>query len=233
VGLRQQVNDIEKDLHADLRRPQLNLVGQYSLNGLGGTLRSGDNPFSSSLGALFSQVNALSLRAGLPPVDMSGLNGTPPDFLSGGYGTSLNNLFSGRYQSFQAGVQIDFNFRNRTADALYSQSVIGERRLKLEQARVEQAIEAQIRNALQGIQTARQRITAAEASAKAAKEKLDSEQRLYQTGESTNFLVLTRQNEYADSRRRLVVASLDFNKSVSRLEQALGSTLSTHRVTVK
>ncbi|MEJ7605365.1 MAG: hypothetical protein WKF37_03650 [Bryobacteraceae bacterium] len=31
--------------------------------------------------------------------------------------------------------------------------------------------------------------------------------RLFQTGESTNFLVLTRQNEYADSRRREVVAS--------------------------
>jgi outer membrane protein TolC len=56
---------------------------------------------------------------------------------------------------------------------------------------------------------------------------------LYQTGESTNVLVLTRQNEYADSRRREVVARLDFNKSVSRLEQALGQTLTTHSIAVK
>ena len=47
-------------------------------------------------------------------------------------------------------------------------------------------IEAQVRNALQSIQTARQRITAAEASERAAKEKLESESRLFQTGESTN-----------------------------------------------
>ena len=86
---------------------------------------------------------------------------------------------------------------------------------------------------MQGIQTARQRIAAAEASARAAKEKLDSEQRLYQTGESTNFLVLTRQNEYADSRRREVVARLDYNKSVARLEQALGTTLATHKVSFR
>ena len=157
----------------------------------------------------------------------------PPDFLVGSYGAALNNLFGGRYQSFQVGLSIDFNFRNRAANANYSQTLINEKRLGLEKARTEQVIEAQVRNALQGIQTARQRIAAAEASARAAKEKLDSEQRLYQTGESTNFLVLTRQNEYADSRRREVVARLDFNKSVSRLEQALGNTLSTHNVSVK
>jgi outer membrane protein TolC len=118
----------------------------------------------------------------------------------------------------------------RTAEANLGQTLIDEKRIKLERARTEQAIEAQVRGALQGIQTARQRIAAAEASARAAKEKLDSEQRLYQTGESTNFLVLTRQNEYADSRHREVVARLDFNKSVARLEQALGTTLVTHNI---
>jgi outer membrane protein TolC len=68
---------------------------------------------------------------------------------------------------------------------------------------------------------------------RAAKEKLDSETRLYQTGESTNFLVLTRQNEYSDSRRRLLVAQLDFNKSVARLEQAVGTTLESHGVEIQ
>jgi HAE1 family hydrophobic/amphiphilic exporter-1 len=90
-----------------------------------------------------------------------------------------------------------------------------------------------VRNALQAIQTARQRIAAAEASARAAREKLDSETRLFQTGESTNFLVLTRQNEYADSRRRAVAARLDFNKAVASLERALGTTLAAHQVTLK
>ena len=142
-------------------------------------------------------------------------------------------MFGGRYQSFQVGLQLDFNLRNRTAEANYGQTLINDKRLKLERARTEQAIEVQVRNALQGIETARQRIAAAEASARAAKEKLDSERRLYQTGESTNFLVLTRQNEYADSRRRAVVARLDFNKNVSRFQQALGTTLSAHKITVR
>ena len=65
------------------------------------------------------------------------------------------------------------------------------------------------------------------------KQKLASEIRLFQSGESTNFLVLTRQNEYADSRRREVVAHLDFNKAVARLRQALGSTLEAHGIRVE
>jgi len=232
INVRQQINDVEKGVNADLRKPQVNLVGQYSLNGLAGTLRPGDNPFSASTVQLYKQVNDLSVRAGLTPLPATSLGGTP-DFLIGGYGTALSNIFGGRYQSFQAGLQIDMNLRNRTADANYTTSLISEKRLKLERARTEQAIEAQVRNALQGIQTARQRIAAAEASAQAAKEKLESEMRLYQTGESTNFLVLTRQNESADSRRRVVVARLELNKSIARLEQAVGTTLTRHNIQLK
>jgi outer membrane protein TolC len=83
---------------------------------------------------------------------------------------------------------------------------------------------------MQALATARQRIVAAEASARAAKEKLDSETRMYQSGESTNFLVLTRQNEYADSRRRDVVARLDANKAIAQLRQAVGSTLDAYKI---
>jgi hydrophobic/amphiphilic exporter-1 (mainly G- bacteria), HAE1 family len=232
LNVQDQINTIEKDLNKDLTKPEVNLIAQYSLSGLGGTLNLGDNPFTSSNAALYQRLNALSIANGLAPLPSPSFGGAP-EFLVGNYGTALSNLFGGRYQSFQTGLSIDFNLRNRTATANLGQTLINEKRLKLERARAEQTIEAQVRSAMQGIQTARQRIAAAEASTRAAKEKLDSEQRLYQTGESTNFLVLTRQNEYADSRRREVVARLDYNKSVARLEQALGTTLSSHNVSIQ
>ena len=233
IAVRRDINDVQKNLNSDLQKPEVNFIGQYWLSGLGGTVSAVDNPFSAASIAQAQRLNEISTRLGLQPLPTNGMTGTAPGFLVGSYGTALGNLFGGRYQSFQVGLSIDFNFRNRSADANYSQTLINEKRIGLEKARAEQIIEAQVRNALQGIQTARQRIAAAEASARAAKEKLDSEQRLYQTGESTNFLVLTRQNEYADSRRREVVARLDLNKSVSRLEQALGQTLNTHSIALK
>ena len=168
----------------------------------------------------------------MAPIQGSGFGALPPS-LVGGYGTSLAGVFGGNYQSVQVGVQLDFTARNRTAQANYSTSLIEAKRLKYLQSQTEQNIEAQVRNALQSIQTARQRITAAEASERAAKEKLESESRLFQTGESTNFFVLTRQNEYLDARRRAVLAHLEFNKAAARLEQAGGSTLPNHNITLK
>jgi outer membrane protein TolC len=171
-------------------------------------------------------------QAGLPPLSNAG-TGSLPDNLLGGYGATLGNLFGARYQSFQGGLSVDLTFHNQAAQANLAQSVIAERRLKLQQAQAEQIIEVQVRNALQSLRTAQQRIAAADASSRAAQEKLASETRLFQTGESTNFLVLTRQNEYADARRRVLVANLDFNRAIVRLEQATGQTLEAHKVSVK
>jgi HAE1 family hydrophobic/amphiphilic exporter-1 len=232
LGLRMDANDVQKSLSADQTRPQVNLVASYSNSGLGGTLQAKENPITASTGLMYDRLNQLSSLAGLPVLP-PGSYGALPDYLIGGYGTALSNVFGGRYQSVQVGLSFDLTLRNRTAEANLSQSLIAERRLKLERARIEQAIEAQVRGALQALETARQRIRAAEASRKAAKEKLASEIRLFQTGESTNFLVLTRQNEYADSSLRAVSAHLGFNKAIARLEQALGTTLRSHNVKLK
>jgi HAE1 family hydrophobic/amphiphilic exporter-1 len=232
VALRRESNRIDEEFATDQVKPQLNVVANYANQGLGGTLRAGDNPISASQGALYERLNALSLAAGLPPLS-GGSFGALPGTVIGGYGTALSSLFGGNYQSVQVGIAMDLTFRNRTAQAQLAQTAIAARRLKLEQARAEQLIQSQVRNALQSIQTAKQRISAAEAAEAAAKEKLDSETRLYQTGESTNFFVLTRQNEYLDARRRRVVAQLDFNKASARIEQALGRSLAAHGLVLK
>ena len=232
VALRKESNKIDQKFNSDQTKPQVNIVSSYSSAGLGGAVSQSDNPFTASNTLLYGRLNQLSAAAGLAPLPSASLGSLPPSLL-GGYGTVLSGLFGGNYQSLQVGLALDFTARNRTAQANYAVTLIEAKRLQHEEARTEQIIEAQVRNALQAIQTARQRITAAEASQRAAKEKLDSETRLFQTGESTNFFVLTRQNEFLDSRRRAVGAHLDFNKAVARLEQAVGSTLASHQITLK
>ncbi|MFN7920645.1 MAG: TolC family protein [Bryobacteraceae bacterium] len=232
LTLRKDSNDVQKAQALDQLKPQINLVGTYANTGLAGSVSSAENPFTASSLAQAVRINELSTRAGLPPLPSNSLGGAPGGLI-GGYATTLSNLFGGNYQTAIVGLQMDWNPRNRTAQANVQQTVISERRLQLDRSRIEQAISAQVRNSLQAIQTAKQRIVAAEASAKAAKDKLDSETRLFQNGESTNFFVLTRQNEYTDSLRRVLVSRLDLNKAVARLWQAMGTTLEVHNVTVK
>jgi len=142
-------------------------------------------------------------------------------------------MVSGNFQTVVAGLQIEWNPRNRTAQSQVDQAAVNERRLKLARLQIQQAITAEVRNSLQGLETAHQRIAAARASERASKEKLESEIRLYQTGESTNFLVLTRQNELIDSRRRVIGSALLLNKALARLQQVLGTTLEANKITLQ
>jgi HAE1 family hydrophobic/amphiphilic exporter-1 len=221
---RGEIVEAQKNLAADQKRPQIDLVAGYVNSGLAGSVRTGQNPLTASNEALYEQVNRLSLQAGLQPIPTPSLGGLPGELI-GSNATSLSNVFTGRYPTFQVGVNIDLNLRNRTAEANHAQAQIAERRLGLERTRAKQAIGQQVRDSVQAIESARQRVTAAQASESAAREKLESETRMFQAGESTNFLVLTRQNEYANSRLRAVVAKLDLNRALARLDVALGSTL--------
>ena len=229
IEVRQQINQVEKEQAVNLVKPQVNLVAAYINTGLAGTLQTQENPFAGLQRLSGERLNELSRLAGLPPIPAVSF-GQVPGQLVGGYGQTLSNLFGGNFQSVQVGLEFDLPFRNREARSNLAQTNIAEKRLKLQRAQAEQLIEAQVRNAYQAIQTARQRMAAAAASTRAAKEKLDSEIRLFQSGESTNFLVLTRQNEFADSRQREVAATLEFNKAVARLDQALGNTLKRHNL---
>ena len=232
LALRMETNNYDQQLARELLKPKMDLVANYINAGLAGAVSNAPNPFTASSVSQVQRINDLSRLAGLAPLEVSNTFGAPPNLI-GGYGTALSGVFGGKFQSAVVGVNLDLNLRNRTAQAQDAQVAIQGKRLKLEQTRWEQVIESQVRNAMQAIETAKQRITAANASEGAAKEKFDSETRLFQTGESTNFLVLTRQNEYIDARRRAVVAQLESNKANARLEQALGSTLAVHEIKVR
>lgn len=228
AGLR-DVNQVQQEQARDAVKPQMNLVGAFTNTGLGGAINTAEDPFTASTAAMYQRLNQLSAQAGLVPLAPPTLGGLP-EGLVGGYGTTLSNLFGGNYRSVSVGLAFDFNPRNTAAHAELARTAVAERRLKLQRAQAEQVIAAEVRDALQALQTAQQRVAAAEAGAHAAGRKLESETRLFQTGESTNFLVLTRQNEYAGARHRLTVARLDYNKAVARLAQALGTTLRDHGI---
>ena len=90
-----------------------------------------------------------------------------------------------------------------------------------------------MRNALQSARTAQERIQAAHAARVAAESQLESEQRRYEAGLSTNFLVLTRQQELSEARGRELRALTDYDKAIAELQRATGTTLSIHNIEVR
>jgi outer membrane protein TolC len=234
VRYRQDANALQRKLDRNQILPSINLTGLYTNQGLAGSVSNAVNPFDSLFTDLYTQVNEISATccAGIVPLPPPS-GGTLPPAVIGGYAKAVDAVFTGQYQSILAGLTFDFTVRNRAAKAQLAESTLEGKRLELEQAKTQQMIQADVRNSLQFLESARQRITAAEASVNAAREKLESETRLFQTGESTNFLVLTRQNEYLDSRRRLLAAQGDFNKAVAVFEESAGRTLEAHGIKLR
>ncbi len=232
LGSQGELTEINRRLAADQTRPALNLVAAYGQVGLAGSERSEDNPFSSLNQPLFDRVNQLSRGQGLAPLEPASF-GRLPGALVGGYGTTLANLFDTRFKTFQVGLEFDLNLRNRSAEAALVQAGIEKRRLQSETVRAEQIIEAEVRNAIEATASARERLKAAQAAVRARRENLDSETRRYQNGESTNFMVLTRQNEYAEARAAEVRAAADLNQAIARQQRAGGEVLRQWRIKLK
>ncbi len=229
---RLEINGINLQLRQDQTKPRLDLVASYGQTGLAGSLRAEENPFSSLNDPLFERVNQLSQAQGLGPIQPQSL-GVLPSFLIGGYGSTLSNLFDTSFRTVQVGVKFDLTPRNRTAQAELAKVSLERRQLQSQRKLSEMLIEADVRNVVDALETARQRLEASRAEAGARQEKLASETRLFENGESTNFLVLTRQNEYSEARVSQVRARADLNLAVAEYHRAVGGLLETWGISLQ
>jgi HAE1 family hydrophobic/amphiphilic exporter-1 len=129
-------------------------------------------------------------------------------------------------------VNFSFPIRNRTAKANLGKALETGRQLDVQTRKELKQIEVEVRNAVQALATAKDRIDAARAAEKYAQEQLDGEQKKFQAGLSTTFLILTRQNDLSQARGTALRAVADYNKSVAELQRAVSTTLSSNNIEV-
>jgi len=173
-------------------------------------------------------------------VTLSGLAGgalnetdeSTPDFLIGNYGTSLGNLFARRFPTAVVQLQVELPLRNTTAKANVARAELAGSALARQRLQLEQAIEAEVRNSMQAVQSARDRLSGAASASRNAQEQYESERRRFDSGLSTVFLVLERQAALVSAQARELRARTDLNQALALLDRAVGGTLDRHNVTV-
>jgi len=227
-----EINEIDQRFYKDQKKPAVDLVATYGSVGLAGVLGGGTNPFVASSAQLRDAVNRLLLNAGLESLPEPPSQTISPDLI-GGYGQSLNNLFSNRFNNFRAGVQINLPLRNRTAEAQYGRSLIEADKIANQRSQVEQNITVEVRNVLQAMRSAQARLQAAAATRAANEQQLTSEQRKLDAGQSTVFLVLERQTALTAARGLELKAQTDLNKAIADLQRATGNALRANSVVVR
>jgi HAE1 family hydrophobic/amphiphilic exporter-1 len=249
--LKKDINQTDLKYFQNQTKARIDLTSTLSTNGLAGTPQvipsaGTTDPLISTDPAdinidpnafLLNQVNILRVNAGLPPIVPPNVT-TPggasiPSSLQGGFGRSLSNAFNLDTRTIEFGVVIQFPFRNRTAEANLAGARVQEQQIEAQTRSQEQAVIAEVRNAAQAVETARLRVVAARTARENAEIQLAGENRLFQVGRSTTFLLFQRENELANARNAELQAETDYNKAVADLQRATSTTLTSNNVTVQ
>src|SRR6266702_2533227 len=244
LNLQKDINGIDIRYFRNQNLPQVDLVSTVATTGLAGSAASGvpagtlvplisGNPATNSSAFLLQQIHDIQTRAGFPLAVVPNVAASgPPTKLIGGFGKDLGNLFSLSTHNITLGVSISFPFHNKTAQANLALARIQQEQTEASYRSQEQAVEMDVRNAAQAVATAQQRVVASRLARQSAEQQLEGEQKLYEVGRSTTFLLLQRQNELTTARTNELQAETDYNKALADLQRATASTLRVNNVVV-
>jgi HAE1 family hydrophobic/amphiphilic exporter-1 len=215
LQLESQVSDINLQYFRNQTKPRVDIVGTFQTNGLAGT--PGPNP---------STGQPLQACTGS---ETTGTACIPKNFV-GGYGQTLQNLFSFNTRQVVVGVTVQLPLKNRTAKANLAATQIQAQQLAAQTRLQDQSIEVEVRDAVQAVETARRRVLAARQALASAEQQLSGERRLYQVGRSTTFLLFQRENALVNAQNQELQAETDYNKALADLQRATSSTLRSNNV---
>lgn len=205
LKFQKDINAIDIQYYRNQTKPEINLTGTVATNGLAG--------------ATAPCITAIC--AGVP------------SSYQGGYVQDLGNLLNFKTREINVGVAISIPLHNRTAKANLAAAQIQREQLGASYRSQDQTIEMDVRNAVQSVDTTQKRVVASRLARESAEQQLAGEQKLYDVGRSTTFLLLQRQNELTTARTNELQAGTDYSKALADLQRATGATLRINSVTVQ
>lgn len=246
LRLQNDINNIDIQYFKNQTHPQIDIQSTLATTGLAGKDVSGaaaagtllpvigGDPNTNASAFLLQQIRDIQTRAMFPlaivPVVPS--QGGPPADLIGGYGKDLSNLFSLKTRNVTIGLAIQFPLKNQTAEADLAGARIQKEQLQASTRSQDQIIEVDVRNAAQAVETSRRRVLAAREARANAELQLEGEQRLYQVGRSTTFILFQRENALTNARNAELRAETDYNKALADLQRATSTTLRANSIIV-
>jgi HAE1 family hydrophobic/amphiphilic exporter-1 len=182
---------LNQKLANNQKLPDVRLNASYQASGLGGTevLRAGGFP-----GTIVGPGNIT------------------------GFGSVLNQLFASNYPTWALGVSVSYPIGQSTEEATYARTKLetaqGEQRLKSSEARVIQ----QVRDAAWTVEMNGKRIDTTRAARALAEERVNAEQKRFEVGMSTSFLVIQAQRDLAQAKTNELSAMLEYDLALVNFE---------------
>jgi outer membrane protein TolC len=191
---------------ADQTKPQADLVGTYSIAGLGGTriLRDPNLPF----------------------------NGPVLGTEAGSYGGALSSLLGFNYPTWGVAVTMNYPIGQSAAraDAARARLQIGQ--VETEVHRIEVSVVTDVTTAAVNVRSNVDNVQTAITARELAEQRLDAEQKRFAAGMSTNFQVVQAQKDLTDARNAELQAEVTYRKSLVEFDRVQQTTLQSSGVTL-
>src|SRR5437870_6977249 len=206
--------------------PTATLTAQYSSVGLAGNQ------------AKFTTATV----AGAPVVDANG-NPVPGDFLpatqftpngiaQAGFGDALSSAFHNNFSDYQVTLNVQIPIRNRSAQADNQRAILTQRWLEAQLQQMKNAAMLDVRNTYIALTQDRAQVDAASKARELQQQTFHAEQKKYQLGASTVYLVIQTQRDLINAQATLRRALANLAEAKANYARAVGRTLEVNRVTI-
>jgi outer membrane protein TolC len=209
LGADVSVADAQLALAKDNLRPQVDVVAGYTMKGLAGDKNTDVLAFVPNL-----------------PTDI-------PTPLAGDLFTSWHVMADQKFPDASISLQVDIPLGRRQAKGDFGVAQVQQRQASVRLQQTRDRVMVEVLNATTALETAASRIQAARAGLQAATTQLQAEQERFGAGTSTNFLVLTRQNDLAQAQLTEISAATQYRQALADFARATGTILVDRGITVK
>ncbi len=216
--------------------PNLTLGGQFGGTGLAGNSRSTvstPSGFAANTAAPLVDANGnIVLVGGQPVFAGRQLFTTTTTLAQAGFNEAFGVAKDFAFPNYAVTLNLNIPIRNRAAQADNAQAQLEERQSETRLRQLQNGIVVQVRNAQIALEQNQARVDAAIKSRELQERTLDAEQKKYQLGASSIFLVIQAQRDLAQAQSAEVRALADLIKARVEFERTLGRTLDTNKITL-
>jgi len=185
-----EVSDVNVTFYRNQLLPDVDAVVSYGQTGQGGTKKN------------FGQ--------GFPPAIIGEIKE--------GYGTVLSRMIQPDFNNWSIGVQVSYPLGGGAAGANLTRTRLLKSQQELQLKELELAVATSVRDVARQVDTNWKRLEATGATRRLMERRLESEQKKFAAGLSTNYLVFQAQRDLADAQYSELVAILDYKGSLIDFE---------------
>jgi outer membrane protein TolC len=149
-----------------------------------------------------------------------------------GFTTAQNQVFHNRFPEYAGQLTLTLPLRNRSAQAEHARALLVQRQFETQAQQLRNAALLDVRNSYIALTQDRAQVAAAIKARELQQQTFDAEEKKYQLGASTVFIVIQTQRDLITAQAAEIRALANLEEAKASYERAVGRTLEVNHVTV-